>query len=120
MFSLLQLLATQEPAGVDWVTDLLERGPLGLVALLLFAIWWLFKFYENKLKELRADEKKANEKLSELVRQQTVDNMQVVTALKGVHEEMARFVSKAERILERQAVPAHPAPPAPTPQDGDA
>lgn len=39
--------------GVDWVTGLLDRGPLGLSAILMAAIWWLFKHYEKKAETTR-------------------------------------------------------------------
>lgn len=46
-------LAGQEPAA--GLFELLDKGPLGLSALLLVAIFWLFRYYEAKIEKMRTE-----------------------------------------------------------------
>ena len=54
------LLASQAPTpvappGVDWVTSLIDRGPWGLVIILMVALFWLFRYEESKIEKWRGD-----------------------------------------------------------------
>lgn len=82
------------PPGVDWIAGLLDMGPVGLSAILMFVIWRLFKHYEEKLTQ-------ANDRLVELIGQHTESNIKVANSIDGVHQEMARLVDKQERFMDR-------------------
>lgn len=60
---------------------MLEAGPIGFAAILLFALVWLFRFYEKKLESMRRENRAMLVRAVEVVAQNNALLARVVPIL---------------------------------------
>ena len=52
-------------AGADWLTSLLDRGPIGLAAAMMIAVVYVWRYYEKKQDTMRKEFKTDYDKIRE-------------------------------------------------------